>query len=216
VARLLKVRRVFWPSSIAAFGPGTPADETPQHTVMDPRTVYGISKLAGEGWCRWYFEQHGVDVRSLRYPGLISWKTPPGGGTTDYAVEIFHAAVQGRPFTCCLAPDEALPMMSMADAVRATLELMAAPAERIRERGSYNLAGCSFTPAQLATQIRQHLPSLEVNYQPDFRQAIAQRWPNSINDQAARDDWGWAPAHGLADITRDMLWHLGGPAGLAA
>lgn len=208
VARRKHIQKVFWPSSIAAFGPTTPADATAQHTIMEPKTVYGISKLAGEGWCRWYFENHGVDVRSLRYPGLISYKTPPGGGTTDYAIDIFHAAVSGAPYTCFLKPDEALPMMYMGDAIRATLELMDAPSECIRERGSYNVAGLSFTPAQIAVEIRKHLPSFEIRYEPDFRQAIAQSWPNSIDDAQARSDWSWAPAYGLSEIVEDMLSNL--------
>ena len=158
VARQYKLDKVFWPSSIAAFGPKTPPDGTPQQTVMDPRTVYGVSKLAGEGWCRWYFEKHGLDVRSLRYPGLISWKTNPGGGTTDYAVDIFHSALKGERYTCFLAPDESLPMLHMDDAVRATLELMETPASSITERGSYNLAGLSFTPREIANEIRKHIP----------------------------------------------------------
>jgi nucleoside-diphosphate-sugar epimerase len=197
--------RVFWPSSIAAFGPGTPRDGTPQHTVMDPTSVYGISKLAGEGWCRWYFDKHGVDVRSLRYPGLISYKTPPGGGTTDYAIEIFHAALRDGHYTCFLKADTALPMMYMPDAIRATLELMDAPAEQVRERTAYNLAGMSFTPAQLAAEIRKHLPQFTLHCAPDFRQAIAESWPRSIDDSAARRDWHWRPRYGLPEMVRDML-----------
>jgi len=208
VARRKMVEKVFWPSSIAAFGPTTPADATAQHTVMEPTTVYGISKLAGEGWCRWYFENHGVDVRSIRYPGLISWKTPPGGGTTDYAIDIFHSALKGEPYTCFLEAGEALPMMYMDDAVRATIELMEAPADRITERGGYNLAGVSFTPAELAGEIRRHLPEFRIRYAPDFRQAIARGWPNSIDDAPARADWGWRPAYGLAEITQTMLNNL--------
>lgn len=205
LARRKKLDKVFWPSSIAAFGPSTPADATPQQTVMEPTTVYGISKLAGEGWCRWYFRNHGVDVRSLRYPGLISYKTPPGGGTTDYAVDIFHSALKREPYTCFLNPDEALPMMHMDDAVRATIELMDAPADCITERGSYNLAGASFTPDQIAAEIRRHLPDFEMRYAPDFRQAIASGWPNSIDDALARRDWHWGPRFGLTEIVRDML-----------
>lgn len=208
LARTKNIDKVFWPSSIAAFGPTTPADHTAQHTIMEPTTVYGISKLAGEGWCRWYFENHGVDVRSIRYPGLISWKTPPGGGTTDYAVDIFHCALRGEPYTCFLDADEALPMMYMDDAVRATIELMEAPAQRITERGSYNLAGVSFTPAQLAAELRRHLPRFAIRYAPDFRQGIARGWPNSIDDSAARADWGWKPAYGLAELVATMLHNL--------
>lgn len=208
LARHRRLDKVFWPSSIAAFGPTTPADRTPQSTVMEPKTVYGISKLAGEGWCRWFFENHGVDVRSIRYPGLISHKTLPGGGTTDYAIDIFHSAIKGEPYTCFLDKDEALPMMYMADAVRATIELMEAPSLQITERGSYNLAGVSFTPAEIAAEVRRHLPNFEIRYAPDFRQTIASGWPNSIDDARARDDWGWEHAFGLSEITRDMLENL--------
>lgn len=208
IARHNGLERVFWPSSIAAFGPTTPAVETPQKTVMEPTTVYGISKQAGEGWCRWYFENHGVDVRSVRYPGLISHKTPPGGGTTDYAVDIFHAAVKGEPYDCFLEPDERLPMMYMPDAIRATLELMEAPRDAIRERGSYNLAGMSFTPAEIAAAIRRRKPGFEIRYAPDYRQSIAAGWPDSIDDGAARTDWGWCPRFGLDAMVDDMLRNL--------
>jgi nucleoside-diphosphate-sugar epimerase len=201
--------RVFWPSSIAAFGPGTPRQDTPQNTVMDPGTVYGISKLAGEGWCRWYHEKHGVDVRSLRYPGLISHRTLPGGGTTDYAIDIFHAARRTGRYTSFLAADTRLPMMHMPDAVRATLELMEAPAERIRERGAYNLAGLSFTPAELAAAIGRRLPGFTIDYAPDFRQSIAAGWPQTIDDSVARAEWGWQPAFGLDELVEDMLAHIG-------
>jgi nucleoside-diphosphate-sugar epimerase len=208
VARSHKLQRIFWPSSIAAFGPSTPQDQTPQKTVMDPTTVYGISKLAGEGWCAWYFKHHGVDVRSLRYPGLISWKTPPGGGTTDYAVEIFHAALKDGRYTCFLAADQALPMMTMDDAIRATLELMDAPAERVKERTSYNVAGMSFTPLQLAAAIRGRIPSFMMDCVPDFRQAIAASWPRSIDDSAAQRDWGWRARHDLGAMVDAMLENL--------
>ena len=208
VARSHKLERIFWPSSIAAFGPGTPQQHTPQHTVMDPSTVYGISKLAGEGWCAWYHAQHGVDVRSLRYPGLISWKTPPGGGTTDYAVEIFHAALKDGRYTCFLREDQALPMMYMPDAIRATLELMEAPAASVRERRSYNLAGISFTPLDIAAAIRKRLPHFTMDIEPDFRQAIAASWPQSIDDSAARSDWGWAPKYELQGMVDEMLESL--------
>lgn len=207
-ARQHQLDKVFWPSSIAAFGPTTPADLTPQHTVMEPTTVYGISKLAGEGWCRWYHANHGVDVRSLRYPGLISWKTAPGGGTTDYAIEIFHAAVKGEAYTCFLQADEALPMMYMDDAVRATLELMDAPADRIAERGSYNLAGLSFTPAEIAAEIGRQCPGFEIGYAPDFRQAIAASWPDRIDDSQARSDWGWQARFDLQALVAEMLGQL--------
>lgn len=205
LARTLPLQRVFWPSSIAAFGATTPKHDAPQHTVAEPDTVYGISKLAGEGWCAWYHRRHGVDVRSLRYPGLVSWKTPPGGGTTDYAVEIFHAALDAGRYTCFLREDQALPMMTMPDAIRATLELMDAPAEAVRERRSYNLAGLSFTPRQLADEIARHVPGFTLRCEPDFRQAIAQAWPGSIDDTAARRDWGWRPQHDLASLVREML-----------
>lgn len=209
LARAEKLERVFWPSSIAAFGPTTPRDDTPQRTVMEPATVYGVSKLAGEGWCRWYHANHGVDVRSLRYPGLISWKSPPGGGTTDYAVEIFHAALREGRYTCFLEADQALPMMYMPDALRATLELMEAPAERIRERGSYNLAGVSFTPAQIAAEIAKRVPGFRVDYAPDYRQEIAATWPRSVDDAPAREDWGWRPRYELGALVEDMLANLG-------
>jgi nucleoside-diphosphate-sugar epimerase len=204
LARTVKLKQVFWPSSIAAFGPTTPATAA-QHTVMDPTTVYGISKLAGERWCAWYHAQHGIDVRSLRYPGLISWKTPPGGGTTDYAVEIFHAALKDRRYTCFLREDTRLPMMYMPDAIRATVELMEAPAENIRERGSYNLAGVSFTPREIADEIAQHVPGFALRCEPDFRQAIAASWPQVIDDAPARADWGWRARFDLAAMVQDML-----------
>jgi nucleoside-diphosphate-sugar epimerase len=208
IARSHRLDRIFWPSSIAAFGPSTPRDGTPQHTVMDPSTVYGISKLAGEGWCAWYHRNHGVDVRSLRYPGLISWKTAPGGGTTDYAVEIFHAALREGRYTSFLREDTALPMMYMADAIRATLELMEAPADQIRERHSYNLAGVSFTPAQIAQQIALRVPGFELRCEPDFRQAIADSWPSRLDDSAALRDWGWELQYGLPELVDEMLHHL--------
>jgi nucleoside-diphosphate-sugar epimerase len=208
VARTHRLDRIFWPSSIAAFGPSTPRDGTPQHTVMDPSTVYGISKLAGEGWCAWYHRNHGVDVRSLRYPGLISWKTAPGGGTTDYAVEIFHAALREGRYTSFLREDTALPMMYMDDAVRATLELMEAPPQQIRERHSYNLAGVSFTPAQMAVHIARRVPGFELHCEPDFRQAIADSWPSRLDDSAAQRDWGWRLRYDLPELVDEMLHHL--------
>ncbi len=207
LARTAKLQRVFWPSSIAAFGPGTPAD-APQHTVMDPGTVYGISKLAGERWCAWYHAKHGVDVRSLRYPGLISWKTPPGGGTTDYAVDIFHGALKAGRYTSFLRADTRLPMMYMPDAIRATLALMDAPADAITERGSYNLAGCSFTPAEIAAEIARLVPGFTLDCAPDFRQAIADSWPQAIDDSLARRDWGWAPHYDLRAMVAEMLAEL--------
>lgn len=208
LARTQKLDRIFWPSSIAAFGPSTPALDTPQTTVMDPTTVYGISKLAGERWCQWYYDKHGVDVRSLRYPGLISYKTPPGGGTTDYAVEIFHAALREGRYTCFLEEGQALPMMYMPDALRATIELMEAPAEAIKQRGSYNLAGVSFTPAEIAAEIARQVPGFEIGYAPDFRQAIAANWPQRIDDSAASADWGWQLRYDLSAMVSDMLTEL--------
>jgi nucleoside-diphosphate-sugar epimerase len=209
LARTHKLERVFWPSSIAAFGPTTPRDATPQKTVMEPTTIYGISKLAGEGWCAWYHRNHGVDVRSLRYPGLISWKTLPGGGTTDYAIDIFHSALKTGRYTSFLGPDTRLPMMHMPDAIRATLELMDAPADRVRERGSYNLAAVSFTPEEIAAAIRKHIPGFAIDYAPDFRQAIADSWPRSIDDSTAQDQWGWRAQFDLDAIVGDMLENLG-------
>lgn len=200
--------KVFWPSSIAAFGANTPAVHTPQHTVMEPSTIYGIAKLAGEGWCRWYHRNHGVDVRSLRYPGLISYKTPPGGGTTDYAIAIFHAALAGQPYSCFLKQDTALPMMYMDDAIRATIELMEAPEEKIRERGSYNLAGVSFTPAQIAAEIMRQGVEFDMQYAPDYRQHIAATWPDSIDDSSARNDWGWQAQYDLPKLVHNMLSNL--------
>jgi len=200
--------RVFWPSSIAVFGPGTPATDTPQTTVMDPDTMYGISKLAGERLCEYYFRHYGVDVRSIRYPGVVSYKSPPGGGTTDYAIAMLYAASAGENYVCYLGPDSTLPMIYMPDALRATLELMAAPAERIRIRSAYNVAGVSFSPRQLAQQIARRLPQFEVSYQPDERQAIADSWPRSVDDSAARADWGWQAKIGLEQMVDDMLAKL--------
>lgn len=208
VARENALDRVFWPSSIAAFGPTTPRDSAPQKTSMEPSTIYGVSKLAGEGLCRWYHRQHGVDVRSLRYPGLISWKTPPGGGTTDYAVEIFQAALQRGRYTCFLEPDQALPMMYMDDALRATIELMEASSDSLGERGGYNISGMTFTPAQIGAEIVRHIPGFQLDYLPDFRQAIARSWPRSVNDDAARRDWGWSPRFDLSRMVASMLSNL--------
>jgi len=204
LARTARLERVFWPSSIAVFGRGTPA-VAPQTTVTDPDTVYGISKLAGERWCAWYRARHGVDVRSLRYPGLVSWKTPPGGGTTDYAVEMFHAALARGRYTAFLAADTRLPMMYMPDAIRAALELMEAPADQLTEHGAYNVAGCSFTPRELGAAIARRLPHFQLEYAADFRQAIAASWPHSVVDEVARRDWGWAPRYDLEAMVDDML-----------
>lgn len=202
------VKKIFWPSSIAVFGPTTPADNTPQHTVMEPSTVYGISKQAGERWCEYYFNKFGVDVRSIRYPGLISYKSPPGGGTTDYAVDIFYKAKATGKFTCFLSKDTALPMMFMDDAIRATIQLMEAPADRLRIRSAYNLGGISFTPEEIASSIKKHLPAFEITYEPDFRQAIADSWPNSIDDSYAQQDWDWKLGFDMERMTREMLENI--------
>jgi len=202
------VDKVYWPSSIAAFGPTTQKIKTPQDTIMDPTTIYGISKLAGERWCDWYFKKKGLDVRSLRYPGLIGYKTKPGGGTTDYAVDIFFKALAEGRYECFLNPDTYLPMMYMDDAVKATLDLMAAPAEKITVRSSYNVTGMSFCPSEIAAEIRKRIPDFEITYNPDFRQAIADSWPKSINDSVARIDWGWEPSFGLEEMTHDILKNL--------
>jgi nucleoside-diphosphate-sugar epimerase len=197
--------RVFWPSSIAAFGPGTPQDNTLQQTVMDPTTIYGISKLAGERLCAYYFSKYGVDVRSIRYPGIISFRSPPGGGTTDYAIAIFHAALRDESYQCYLSADTTLPMIYMPDAIRATIALMDTPADRITVRSAYNVAGLSFNPAQLAAAIGQQRPGFEIRYAADARQAIADTWPHSLDDAAARSDWGWQPRIDLAALVTDML-----------
>ncbi len=202
------IKKIFWPSSIAVFGPTTPANQTPQHTIMEPSTVYGISKQAGERWCEYYFNKFGVDVRSIRYPGLISYKSPPGGGTTDYAVDIFFKAKREGKFTCFLSEKTALPMMFMDDAIRATLQLMDAPSEKLRIRSAYNLGGISFTPEEIVQEIKKHCPGFQVNYAPDFRQAIADSWPNSIDDQYAQKDWNWQIEFDLEKMTQEMLSNI--------
>lgn len=203
-----KIEKVFWPSSIAVFGPTTPKDNTPQHTIMEPTTIYGISKLAGERWCEWYNHKFGLDVRSLRYPGLIGYRSKAGGGTTDYAVEIFFKAAEEKKYTCYLAPKTYLPMMYMDDAVRATLHLMDAPAEKIKVRSSYNISAMSFCPEEVAAMITLQIPEFQISYEPDYRQQIAESWPKSIDDSSARNDWGWQPSFGLAEMTEEMLSHL--------
>jgi nucleoside-diphosphate-sugar epimerase len=208
LAKEFKLDKVFWPSSIAVFGPNSPKTNTPQDAFKNPTTVYGISKLAGEHWCEYYFNTYGVDVRSLRFPGLIGYKSLPGGGTTDYAVDIYYKAVNKEPFTCFLQEDTALPMMYMEDAVQATLQLMAAPAADIHIRTSYNLAGMSFSPKEIAESIRSHYPEFNIQYAPDFRQKIADSWPSSINDDCARNDWGWKASFGLAEMTAEILTQL--------
>lgn len=199
------IKKIFWPSSIAVFGPTTPRDNTPQYTVMEPTTIYGISKLAGERWCEYYFNIFGVDVRSIRYPGLISYTSLPGGGTTDYAVDIFYHAKKSGTYTSFLNEDSALPMMYMEDAIRATIELMEAPKENVKIRSSYNLAGLSFTPSDLANAIQKEQANFKITYEPDFRQAIADSWPNSIDDSSAKNDWGWKEKYDLQGMVKTML-----------
>ncbi len=208
LAKEKHIDKIFWPSSIAVFGPTTPMDQTPQHTIMEPTTVYGISKQAGERWCEYYNLKFGVDVRSIRYPGLISYKSLPGGGTTDYAVDIFYKAKENKKFTCFLKEDTALPMMFMDDAIRATIELMEAPIENVKIKSSYNLAGISFTPAVLAKAIQKVIPNFEIEYNPDFRQAIADSWPNSIDDSMSKKHWGWEPKFDLDGMVQVMLENL--------
>ncbi len=209
LARELKLHKIFWPSSIAVFGPTTPRIDTPQYTIMEPNTVYGISKLAGERWIEYYFNKYGVDTRSLRYPGLISYKTEAGGGTTDYAVEIFYEAIKHKKYECFLGPDSALPMMFMPDAIHATIDVMEADASTLSLRSSYNVAGISFTPEILAAEIRKHIPEFEITYNPDFRQAIADSWPARINDTVAKQDWGLHYEFDLAKMTEVMLKEIG-------
>ena len=199
------LKKIFWPSSIAVFGPTTPRNLTPQLTVMEPNTVYGISKLAGERWCEYYYNRYGVDVRSIRYPGLISYKTEAGGGTTDYAVEIFYDAIRKGKYECFLNEKTNLPMMFMKDAIKATIDLMEAPAEKVKIHSAYNVAGMSFNPADLAVEIKKHIPGFEISYKPDFRQAIADSWPASIDDSVARKDWGLAYDYDIKSLTETMI-----------
>jgi nucleoside-diphosphate-sugar epimerase len=208
LAREKHIKKVYWPSSIAVFGPSTPSILTPQRTIMEPNTVYGISKLAGERWCEYYYEKFGVDVRSIRYPGLIGWKSAPGGGTTDYAVHIFHEALKSGQYTSFLSEDTTLPMMHMNDAIRATLEIMEAPAESIKIRSSYNVAGLSFSPKELASEIQKHIPDFKMSYESDYRQAIADSWPKSIDDSEAKTDWNWKSSFNLQELTFDMLTNI--------
>jgi nucleoside-diphosphate-sugar epimerase len=208
LARYGKIKKVYWPSSIAVFGPTTPSVNTPQYTIMEPNTVYGISKLAGERWCEYYNQKFGVDVRSIRYPGLISWKAQPGGGTTDYAVHIFHEALKHGKYESFLSKQTTLPMMYMPDAIRATLELMEAPSEKIKIRSSYNVAGISFNPAEIAAVVKQYVPELVMSYKSDERQAIANSWPQSINDSLAKEHWAWKHEYDLATMAKDMMMNL--------
>lgn len=202
------IKKVFWPSSIAVFGPTTPRENTPQRTVIEPTTVYGISKFAGERWCEYYFNRWGVDVRSVRYPGLIGYKSLPGGGTTDYAVDIFHHAIKSGSYECFLSAETSLPMMYMSDAIKATIDIMRAPAEKVKIRSSYNISAMSFNPREIAADIQKHIPDFSISYKPDFRQQIADNWPASINDSEARKDWNWAHAYDLSAMVEDMLGQL--------
>lgn len=203
-----KIKKIFWPSSIAVFGPTTPKNNTPQYTIMEPSTVYGISKQAGERWCEYYHNIYGVDVRSIRYPGLISWTTLPGGGTTDYAVDIYYKALESKTYECFLSENTGLPMMYMDDAIRATIQIMQAPQEQIKIRSSYNLSAISFTPKEIAEEIKKHIPEFTITYNPDFRQKIADSWPSSIDDSRARQDWSWKHEFDLDKMTQIMLENL--------
>ncbi|WP_298893374.1 NAD-dependent epimerase/dehydratase family protein [uncultured Psychroserpens sp.] len=203
------IKHIFWPSSIAVFGPTTPTENTPQYTTMEPTTVYGITKQVGERWCEYYNKKYGVDVRSIRYPGIISWKTMPGGGTTDYAVEIYHQAILDKHYDCFLSEHTELPMMYMDDAINATVNLMQAPAEQVKIRSSYNLGAISFTPLTISEEIKKHIPDFEITYSPDYRQQIADSWPKSIDDSAAREDWNWNHEFNLEKMTTEMLKQLG-------
>ncbi|MGY0391015.1 NAD-dependent epimerase/dehydratase family protein [Bizionia sp. KMM 8389] len=208
------IKKVFWPSSIAVFGPTTPKEDTPQYTVMEPSTVYGITKQVGERWCEYYYNKYGVDVRSIRYPGIISWKTLPGGGTTDYAIDIYHKALADNHYDCFLTENTELPMMYMDDAIKATIQIMEAPEEAIKIRSSYNLSAISFTPKDMVASVKKHLTNFTIAYKPDFRQEIADSWPKSIDDTNAREDWGWQHTFSLDDITEEMLENLSEKAAL--
>jgi len=208
IAREEKLHKIYWPSSIAVFGPTSPKKNCPQQTIIEPTTVYGISKYAGEFWCNYFHQRFGVDVRSLRYPGLISYKSPPGGGTTDYAIEIFYEALEEKKYECFLDENTYLPMMYMPDAIRATIELMEAPADKISIRTSYNISGMSFSPKEIGAEVKKHIPDFKVSYKPDYRQAIADSWPQSIDDSVARKDWGWKEEYDLSAMTQDMFDNL--------
>ena len=208
IAKEEKLHKVYWPSSIAVFGPTSPKINCPQQTIIEPSTVYGISKYAGEFWCKYYHNRWGVDVRSIRYPGLISYKSEPGGGTTDYAVEIFHEALEEKKYECFLNEDTYLPMMYMPDAIKATIEMMEAPESNITVRTSYNISGMSFSPKEIAAEIKKHVPDFEISYKPDYRQQIADSWPQSIDDSVARNDWDWQEDYDLKRMTADMFENL--------
>ncbi|MDQ3046509.1 MAG: NAD-dependent epimerase/dehydratase family protein [Bacteroidota bacterium] len=208
LAKEKHIEKVYWPSSIAVFGPNTPKVNTPQFTIMEPSTVYGISKQAGERWCEYYFKKYGVDVRSLRYPGLIGWKSAPGGGTTDYAVHIFHEALKSGSYECFLSENTTLPMMYMPDAIKATIGIMQADTDKVKIRSSYNLSGFSFSPKDIALEIKKHIPEFKISYVPDSRQQIADSWPQSIDSTEAGNDWGWKPHYGLNELTSDMIMNL--------
>jgi len=208
ISREEKLHKIYWPSSIAVFGPTSPKQNCPQQTIIEPTTVYGISKYAGEFWCNYFNHRYGVDVRSIRYPGLISYKSAPGGGTTDYAIEIFQDALEEKKYECFLKEDTYLPMMYMPDAIRGTIELMEAPADKISVRTSYNLSGMSFSPKEIAKEIKKHIPEFSISYKPDYRQTIAESWPQSIDDSVARNDWGWKQEFDLPKMTEDMMDNL--------
>lgn len=208
LAKEKKIAKVYWPSSIAVFGLTTPKKDTPQHTITEPNTVYGISKLAGERWCEYYFNKYNVDVRSLRYPGLIGYKSAPGGGTTDYAVHIFHEAIKKGAYECFLSENTTLPMMYMPDAIKATIELMEAASDTVKIRSGYNVAAISFSPKEIAEEIKKHISDFSISYQPDFRQKIAVSWPESINDSYAKQHWGWKPDYDLTGMVTDMIKNL--------